>query len=82
MGKSLRDTDELGIQKKYVKDFLSSDMYIINTVIGCIQNLLIKAFIEHSGVNVNGQKPFFQIVQEHLKQIVYVALVLYVPWLV
>ncbi|MDJ1305394.1 MAG: type IV secretion system protein [Candidatus Midichloria sp.] len=78
LGKSLQDTDELGIQKKYVKDFLSSDMHIISTVIGCMQDLLMKVFIETSGVNVNGQKPFFQIVQERLKQIVYAVLVLYV----
>jgi len=77
LGRNLNDDDELGIKKKYVKDFLSSDMHIISTVVGCIQDLLTKVFIE-ADYNISGQKPFFQIIQERLKQIVYVILVLYV----
>ena len=78
LGKSLRDTDEFGIKKQYVKDFLTSDMHIISTIVGCMQDLLIKVFMDPNSTNVNGQKPFFQIVQERLKQIVYVVMILYV----
>ena len=78
LGKSLRDTDEFGIKKQYVKDFLASDMHIISTIVGCMQDLLTKVFMDANRTNVNGQKPFFQVVQERLKQIVYVVLILYV----
>ena len=77
LGKYLQTNDENGIKKQYVKDFLTSDMHVISTVVGCIQDLLTKVFIE-SNVNVSGNKPFFQVVQERLKQIVYTILVLYV----
>ncbi|MDA0939006.1 MAG: type IV secretion system protein [Proteobacteria bacterium] len=63
-----------------VSGFLRSDLHITSTIIGCIQDLLIKVFI-NKDPNISaggGGQSFFQIVQEKLKQIVYAILVLYI----
>lgn len=61
-----------------VKKFLMSELHITSTVVGCIKDMLIKIFVKSPNVQVvNGPKPFFQVFQERMKQIVSAALVLF-----
>ncbi len=77
LGEALPNNDESGRGKSGTKRFLMSDMHLVSTVVGCMQDLLVKMFIDP--VNSSGTtKPFFQTVQERLKQIVYSVLALYV----
>lgn len=60
-----------------VKKFLASDMHITSTVVGCIKDMLLKIFIVSPDQQVtNGPRPFFQVFQERMKQIVMAALML------
>ncbi|MDZ5762599.1 Type IV secretion system protein VirB6 [Candidatus Cyrtobacter comes] len=77
LGEALPNIDETGRGKSGTKRFLMSDLHLVSTVVGCIQDLLVKMFIDP--VSSSGTtKPFFQTVQERLKQIVYSVLALYV----
>lgn len=78
LGISLADTDESGNTRTSVKKFLNSDMHFTSTVVGCIQDMLQKIFIKTDTTGgIFNAKPFFQQVQERLKQIVMTVLVLY-----
>lgn len=54
--------------------FLKSDLHLTSTIVGCINDLLLKVFIT---TPPQGQS-FFGAVQDNLKGIVFVVLVLYV----
>ena len=77
LGLSLEDNDDQGIKKIYVKDFLKSDMHVISTIVGCMQDLLVKVFIDPSVSTSSGSASFFQIIQSSLQDIVYAVLILY-----
>lgn len=71
------NSNEVGDQRKLaVAKFLQSDLHITSTVVGCVKDMLIKIFV-FDPANPN-EKPYFQVVQERLKQIVFSVLVLYV----
>ncbi len=76
LGKNL-GPDEDGRSRKSVQLFLQSDFHFTSTVVGCLKDMVNKIFIKTpSGYNTYNQKPFFQIVQERLKDIVLAVLVL------
>lgn len=78
LGNQLSETDESGVTRKSVVKFLKSDFHFTSTVIGCMKDMLIKIFIKKpSQRGVVNEKPFFQKVQDRLKQIVLSVLVLY-----
>ena len=79
LGKDLDVTDQSGVSRKSVKGFLKSNFHFTSTVVGCLKDMLFKIFIKKpSSYGVLNEKPFFQKVQERLKQIVMAVLVLYV----
>jgi type IV secretion system protein VirB6 len=63
-----------------VNRFLRSDLHMTSTVVGCIKDMLLQIFMKSpsGSTGVAGAKPFFQVVQERMKQIVLAALTLYV----
>lgn len=78
LGDMLPQTDQAGKSRKSVKLFLQSDFHFTSTVVGCLKDMILKIFIKvPSGAGVSGEKPFFQKVQERMKQIVMAVLVLY-----
>ena len=81
LGKVLAKFDDNGYSGTPVKGFLSSDLHVVSTVVGCIQDLLIKIFINPQSSVIAGGKPFFQMVQDNMRQVVFAALVLYVSLL-
>ena len=81
LGESLSLTDNAGISRKSVKLFLQSDFHFTSTVVGCLKDQLTKIFIQVPQGYGGGealQKPFFQTVQERMRDIILAILVLYV----
>lgn len=78
LGTELSLTDEWGQSRQSVINFLQSDFHFTSTVVGCVQDMLVKIFIKAPGTATLGTQPFFQKVQDRLKQIVMTVLVLYV----
>lgn len=58
--------------------FLQSDFHIMSTIVGCVQDLLVKIVV---GGTSDSQEPFLSSIQENLKGIVLVILVLYISLL-
>ncbi len=82
LGSALPQSDSTGHSGNAIKGFLQSDFHITSTVIGCINDLIIKVFL--SPDNKPGgylNTGFFPYVQSYLKSIVYAALTLYVALL-
>ncbi|MDF3047156.1 MAG: type secretion system protein VirB6 [Candidatus Midichloriaceae bacterium] len=78
LGNSL-GPDEEGKVRKSVQLFLQSDFHFTSTVVGCLKDMINKIFIKTpSGYNIYNEKPFFQKVQERLKDIVLAVLILYI----
>ncbi|MCE2992742.1 MAG: type IV secretion system protein [Alphaproteobacteria bacterium] len=77
LGAALSETDEDGISRRSVKRFLQSEFHFTSTVVGCIKDMLVRIFVSKPEDTWN-EKPFFQKVQERLKQIILAVLTLYV----
>ena len=75
LGAALPQQDHKGHNGEGVKKFLESDLHFTSTVVGCLQDLLTKTFIEPTN---NGRDSFFATVQTKLRDIVMAVLTLYV----
>lgn len=64
-----------------VKKFLKSEMHFTSTVVGCIKDMLLKIFLKSPTGDEFGPPPFFQQVQDRLRQMILAALTLYVALL-
>lgn len=58
--------------------FLQSDFHIMSTIVGCVQDLLIKIVV---GGTANSEQSFLSTIQENLRGIVWVILILYISLL-
>lgn len=77
LGKNIEKQTGSGAPYESMVGFLQSDLHVISTVVGCIQDLLYKVFLDPSkttGENIS----FFVTIQKRLKQVVLIVLVLYV----
>ncbi len=78
LGNQISQTDQAGRSRRSVALFLQSEFHFTSTVVGCLKDMILKIFIKTpASGGVYGEKPFFQKVQERMKQIVTAVLVLY-----
>ncbi len=61
-----------------VKRFLQSDLHFTSTIVGCIKDMIMRAFINPQDYVETGHTPFFALVFSRLQQIVQAVLVLYI----
>ncbi len=64
-----------GVSSVYL--FLKSDLHLTSTVVGCVQDLLLRTFIDVQNAP-SGSPPFMKKVQLRLQQIVFAVLTLYI----
>ncbi len=78
LGGALPQTDSKGHSGTAIKGFLQSDFHITSTVVGCVKDLIIEAFLSPAANPISMNHGFLIVVQSNLNSIVYAALTLYV----